>query len=209
MSEIGKIDKPEVTKFEKKKKIYFVRNLYLPQNATDKYKEIFGRYWTEVEEHLERLQSAGKISKIFCESIYMSGEESMKVISAMNIRLEHLVQKIIDAGGNLIPLENKDVFGAYIDWNNCLMIVRTKNVHEKIHEFLNGAIKERFDHIKSVLMENISDDEAAMLVMRDEDRKHLIVPDDIEIFLVTPPAYDDLLQFIRDRDSGKEFWRTG
>ncbi len=208
MTELGKIGKPEVANYKNKKKIYFVRNLYLPKNATDKYKSIYYRYWDEVEEHLAKLEVAGKISKIFCESIYMTGEESMMVLSSMNVRLEQIVKQKIDAGGKFLPLESKEIFGIYIDWYNCLAVVRIPKVYETIHKFLDETIKERFEHIKSVLKENIADGEAALLVMRDEDRGFLEVPDDIELFFATPPAYDDLLQFIRDRDSGKEAWRA-
>jgi len=207
MTEIGKIDRPEVSAYRNKKKIYFVRNLYLPQNATDKYRDIFYQYWNEVEEHLSRLEIAGKAEKIFCESVYLSGEEAMKVLSSMNVRLEEMVQKRIEAGGALLPLESREIFGIYIDWYNCLAVVRTSPVHEAIHKFLDETIRDRFAHIKSVLRENIADGEAALLIMRDEDRKFLEVPDDIELFLVTPPAYDDLIRFIRDSDSGKEYWR--
>ena len=208
MIEIGKISKPEVAIYKNKKKIYFVRNLYLPQNATDKYKNIYNRYWDEVEEHLTKLEIAGKIVKIFCESIYMSGEDSMKVLRAMNTRLEQIVKKKIDGGGEFLPLESKEIFGAYVDWTNCLMLVRTSKVHETVHTFLKETIRDRFEYIKTFLHENIAEAEAGLLIMREEDREFLELPDDIELFFVTPPAYDDLLQFIRDRDSGKEYWRA-
>ncbi len=208
MTEIGKIGKPEVAFYKNKKKIYFVRNLYLPKNATEEYRKIINRYWNEVEEHLSKLEAAGKVSKIFCESIYMTDEESMKVLNAMNVRLEQIVQNKIDAGAEFLPLESKEIFGAYIDWYNCLTFVRTERVHETIHKFLYETIRERFKHIKSVLKDNIADGEAALLIMRDEDREFLDLPEDIELFFVTPPAYDDLLRFIRDSAGGKEYWRT-
>jgi hypothetical protein len=208
MTEIGKIDKPDAEKYKNKKKIYFVRNLYLPKNATDKYKDIFNRYWDEVEEHLVKLEIAGKISKIFCESIYMTGEESMKVLKAINERLEGIVKKKIEDGAELLPLEDKEIFRIYLDWYNCLTLVRSPKVHETIHKFLDETISDRFNYIKSVLQENIADSEAGLLIMRDEDREFLEIPDDIEFFFVTPPAYDDLMQFIRDSSSGKEFWRS-
>ncbi|MBI4847412.1 MAG: hypothetical protein HY808_02365 [Nitrospirae bacterium] len=209
MAKIGKLDKPDVSSFKNKKKLFFVRNLYLPQNATDKYKNIFHRYWDEVEEHLEKLEVAGKISKIFCESIYMTGEESLKVLNAMNMRLGQIVKKKIDAGGRFLPLEDKELFGAYMDWSNCHMIVRTPRVHKAIDKLLNETVLERFEHIKSVLSENIVKGESGLLIMREEDRKSLELPVDFGLFLVTPPAYDDLLQYIRDSENGKEFWRTG
>jgi hypothetical protein len=61
MTEIGKIGRPEVSMYKNKKKVYFVRNLFLPKNANDKYKDIYYRYWKEVEEHLTRLELAGKV----------------------------------------------------------------------------------------------------------------------------------------------------
>jgi hypothetical protein len=88
------------------------------------------------------------------------------------------------------------------------MLVRTSSVYERIAKFLKEAIRERFKHIKSVLKENIEENEAGLLIMRDKDIESLELSDDIKIFFVTPPAYDDLLQFIRDRDSGKEYWRA-
>lgn len=207
MTEVGKIGKPDVSMYINKKKVYFVRNLFLPKNATDKYKDIYYRYWREVEEHLTRLELAGKVSKIFCESIYMTGEESMKVLSAMNVQLEQIVKKKIEAGGEFLPLEDRDIFGSYIDWSNCLMLVRTPKVYKTVHTFLHEAIRDRFQHIKSVLSENITDGEAGLLIMRDEDRERLELPDDMELFFVTPPAYDDLLTFIRDSSSETEYWR--
>ncbi len=208
MTKIAKIDKPEAGRYKNKKKIYFVRNLYLPENATDKYKGFFNQYWKEVEEHLTKIEAAGKVSKIFCESIYMSGEDSMKVLHAMNIHLEQIVKKKIDAGAEFIPLESKELFEEFVDWNNCISAVRTLEVKEKILAFLEETVKARFEFSRAVLRENIADADAALLIMIDQDRQRLDLPDDIEFFLISPPAYDDLIQFIRDSHNNKEFWRT-
>lgn len=208
MTEVGRINKPEVAHFKNKKKIYFVRNLYLPKNATDEYKDIFDRYWDQVEEHLGKLEAAGKVAKIYCESIYMTGEKTMEVLKSMNAHLEKIVKKKIDAGAEFLPLEDKELFGAYVDWNNCLMIVRTESVHVTVHKHLKEAFEKRFKHIQSILKESIADSEAALLIMRDGDHKFLELPHDIEFFNITPPAYDDLIQFISDSHSGKEYWRT-
>jgi len=209
MPEFAKvIDKPDASDYKKKKKIYFVRNLYLPKNATSGYKTIYDRYWSEVDKHLTKLEVAGKITKIFCESLYISGKDAMKVIGSMNEKLEKIVQNKIDAGAELLPLESKEIFSVYMDWYNCLIHVRTREVVDAIKKFLDDEIRKRFEHIKSVLRENIRDGEAGLLIMREEDREHLHLPDDIEAFIVSPPAYDDLLTFVSDRESGKEFWRT-
>jgi hypothetical protein len=207
MAELGKIGKPEAESYKKKRKIYFLRNLYLPENASNSYISIHDRYWKEAEEHLGRLEAAGKVSRIFCESIYLSGEEAEKVLHSMSSGLEEIVKKKLSEGAELLPLESQEIFEAYIDWYNCLSVTRTPQVHEMIHKHLDDTIAERFEHIRSVIDEGISDGEAALLIMRDEDREFLKIPDDIEFFLITPPAYDDLLKSIRDSVEGKEYWR--
>ena len=208
MTEIGKINKPDVEKYKNRKKIYFVRNLYLPKNATDQYKNIFDRYWKEVDEHLAKIEVAGKIDKIYCESLYMSGEDAMRVLKSMNAALEKIIKNKIDAGAELLPLEDKEIFGSYVDWNNCMMVIRTSKVYDKVQEELTAVIRDRFKHIKSVLESGIGEAEAALLLMRSEDRDSLELSDDIEVFVISPPAYDDLMKFLRDRDEGNEYWRT-
>ena len=208
MTEIGKIDKPEAGKYKNRRKIYFIRNIYLPRNATEQYKSIFDRYWQEVEEHLAKIEAAGKVVKIFCESLYMSGEDANKVLKSMNEAIEQIVQRKIDAGAELLPLEDKEIFGSYVDWNNCMMVIRTSKVYDKVQEELRAVVKDRFKHIQSVLESSIGQSEAAMLIMRGEERKLLELPDDIEFFIISPPAYDDLLKLMRDRNEGKEFWRS-
>ena len=208
MTEIGKINKPDVEKYKNRKKIYFVRNLYLPKNATDQYKNIFDRYWKEVDEHLAKIEVAGKIDKIYCESLYMSGEDAMRVLKSMNAALEKIIKNKIDAGAELLPLEDKEIFGSYVDWNNCMMVIRTSKVYDKVQEELTAVVKNRFKHIKSVLESGIGEAEAALLLMRSEDRDSLELSDDIEVFVISPPAYDDLMKFLRDRDEGNEYWRT-
>jgi hypothetical protein len=208
MEPIGSIAKPEAELYKDRKKIYFVRNLYVPHNAADRYREIVSRYWSEVDEHLGRLEAAGKITKMYCESVYMSGEDAMKVLHTMNPLLEKIVEKKIADGAELLPLEDKDIFGAYIDWNNCLIVVRTETVYTVVHDHCKEAVTRRYDYINTVLREGIQDGEAALLVMREEDRDALTLPDDVVVFLVSPPAFDDLQQYIRDRDSEQEFWRT-
>jgi hypothetical protein len=43
--------------------------------------------------------------------------------------------------------------------------------------------------------------EAGLLIMKDEDRSKLQFPKDIEVFLITPPSYDDIMRWFRERMS--------
>ncbi|MBC8414094.1 MAG: hypothetical protein ISR96_05715 [Nitrospira sp.] len=191
-----------------KKTIYFVRNLYLPQNATDKYKELFYHYWDEVEQHISELEKKHKVARIFCESIYMPWEDAMKVLSSMNPKLQQLMQKRIDSGAIFQPLEDQEIFGTYVDWNNCMMLVRTASVYEKIFEFFNEAVKKRAKQIKTLLQAEIKDGEAALIVMRESDLDEIKLGSEFQMVQISTPAYDALLKFIEESRDEKEFWRS-
>jgi hypothetical protein len=38
-----------------------------------------------------------------------------------------------------------------------------------------------------------------LLIIKDEDRAKLQFPSDIEVFLVTPPSYDDIMRWFREK----------
>ena len=98
-----------------------------------------------------------------------------------------------------MPIETEDIFGSYLDWGNCLQVVRTKSVFDKIFEFYTESFKKRTEHILSVIESSLSEKEAGLLIIKDEDRVRLQFPQDIEVFLVTPPSYDSILKWIRNR----------
>jgi hypothetical protein len=197
MTEIGKIEKPEVESFSGQKKLYFVRNIYLTEKVPDEYRQLFHRYWDEVTDQLEKVEAAGKVSKIFCETIASSDEESLKTLERMNDRAVQFIRTRIEHGAELVPLEKDEIFGPFLDWSNCLMVVRTYEVFGKVLEFYNELLEKRSQHIIDVFQKSLSAGEAGLLIMRDEDRVKLQFPKDIELFLVTPPSYDDILKWLR------------
>lgn len=199
MVELGKIDKPDVENFAGKRKLYCVSNIYPIEDAPDDYRDLFNKYWDDVVYQLDKVESAGKIKKIFCEMIYLQGEEALNTLARINERAQQVVNKKIDEGGTLLPLESKEIFGAYIDWGNCLKIVNTEEVFRKILEFYTESSDKRLQHILGVIDSNLSGSEAGLLIMRDEHRAKLQFPNDIEVFLVTPPSYDDILRWFREK----------
>jgi hypothetical protein len=50
-----------------------------------------------------------------------------------------------------------------------------------------------------VINTRLSGAEAGLLIMKDEDRAKLQFPADIEVFLVTPPSYDDIMRWLREK----------
>jgi hypothetical protein len=185
MAEIGKIEKPEAESFAEKKKLYCVPNVYLLKDAPEEYKKLFNTYWDEVARQIEKLETIGKIRKIFYENISVQGDEALDLLLKVNERVHQIIQGKIKEGAVFLPIETEEIFGSYMDWGNCL--------------FYTESFNKRTEHILNVIESNLSEKEAGLLIIKDEDRARLQFPQDIEVFLVTPPSYDSILKWIRDR----------
>lgn len=199
MVELGQIEKPDAESFAGKRKLYCVPNVYPVKDAPDDYRNLVERYWDEVSKQTERLEVAGKIKKIFCESISVQGEEAFDTLTKLNERALEVVKKKVEEGAILFPIESEEIFGPFLDWATCLNVVRTKEVFTKVFEFYTELSNKRLQHAVDVIEGNLMEREAGLLIMRDEDRIRLRLPADIEVFLVTPPSYDDILKWFREK----------
>ena len=199
MVELGQIDRPETEIFLGKRKLYCVANIYSSEDAPDDYKELFNKYWDEVVQQIEKIEADGKIKKIFCEIIYDHGDESMNMLTKLNERIVQIIKKKVEEGGTLFPLESKEMLGPYTDWGNCLRVVYTKEVFMKVLEFYTEFSDKRLQQILSIIDSNLSQAEAGLVLMKDEDRAKLQFPSDIEVFLITPPSYDDIIRWFREK----------
>lgn len=193
--EIGRIDKPKVEEFSGKRKIYCINHVFA-LSKNDEFEKLVDRYWQEADAHLQKLEIAGKVGKIFIEGITPS-EDPLSAIKNVNENFYNLVKKRIEEGGKLVPLEENEIFSAYMDLRNCLFIVRTKEVYDKIFDYYREVAERRFENIKKIIEEEIKEGEAALLIMDDRERAHIEFPEDLEVFLVVPPAYDDIIKWIR------------
>lgn len=203
MVELGKIQRPEAGDFIDKKKLYCVADIYTLEDAPDDYKELVNNYWDEVAQQLEKIEVAGKIKKIFCEIITGEDKDDLDILAKISERLLQLVKKKVEEGAALFPLEIKEILGPYTDWGNCLRVVFTKEVFTRVLEFYREFSEKRLQHIMEVIEKNLSEAEAGLLIMKDEDRMLLQFPRDIEVFLVTPPSYDAIIRWFRERTGRK------
>jgi hypothetical protein len=199
MVELGKIERPSAESFSGKRKLYCVPNVYPVKDAPEDYAGLVTRYWEDALQQTERLEAAGKITKIFCENISLRGEEALGALGAMNEPALRIVKKKMEEGAVLLPVESEEIFGPFLDWSNCLHVVRTKEVLAKVLEFYAEFAEKRLQHVLRTIEENLSSGETGLLIMRDEDRARLQFPSDIDVFLVTPPSYDDIVRWFRER----------
>ncbi|MCX7857355.1 MAG: hypothetical protein N2513_05175 [Deltaproteobacteria bacterium] len=196
--ELGKIEKPSVEKFSEKKKLYCVNHIFF-QGKDDEFKSMVDRYWTEIDEHLRKLEIAGKIKKIFVEGLLYEDEESISSIKDINENLYSLIKKRVDEGGQIVPIEEEGTFSAFLDLRNCLFIVRNREVYEKLYVYFREVAEKRFEAIKKAILEALKEGESALLVMDENLRATIEFPDEIEIFLVVPPSYDEILKYLRTK----------
>ncbi len=198
MTELGKIQRPAVEDFTEKRKIYCVPNIYPFKDSPDELKKLIDKFWQEVSAQLDRLEAAGKIKKIFCENVYAGDEKGLKILSKVNEKALAVVKRKIEEGATLLPLEDREIFAAFLDWRNCLAVIQTEAVYEKVFPFFKEIYQKRLQHIQDMIDKNTAPGEASLLIMVDEERVKLQFPSDIEVFLVTPPSYDDLMRWFRD-----------
>lgn len=201
MVEFAKIEKPDSKIYEGKRKLYCLPNVYPLPESDDRYMSLCSRYWQEAEIQISKLELMTPITSVFCEMVFKN-ENALDVLSKIDMLMHDMVKKQVEKGAKIIPIEEEDIFSSYIDWANCLKIVHSKTVFTKVLEFFNDTAMKRFQFITEVIDKNLASGEAGLLILKDEDRRKINFPEDIEIFLVTPPAYDDILRFIRDLMSG-------
>jgi hypothetical protein len=194
--ELGKIERPKVEEFTGKKKVYCVNHIF-SSGRDEELKRLLDRYWQEIDAHLGRLELAGKVSKIFIEGLIPSTEDPLSPLKEVHERFYNLVKKRLEEGGRVVPIEEEDTFSAYVDLRNCLMLVRNREVYRRLWEYYKEVAEKRLGVIRRKIEESLEEGEAALLVMEDTERSLLEFPDDFEVFLVVPPAYDDILKWFR------------
>lgn len=199
MVELGKIEKPQADEYSRKRKLYCIPNIYPLQEADSGYEGLVAKYWEEVDRQIEKIEIAGRAQKIFCELIYQQGDEALEALDKINARMVRIIRRKLGEGSTLIPLEDRDILGQYTDWGNCLRVVFTREVFARVLEFYQEFSEKRIQHVLNVIDTNLSEAEAGLLFMKDDDRARIQFPKDIEVFLVTPPTYDDIMRWFRER----------
>ncbi|MDI6806231.1 MAG: hypothetical protein QMD14_00235 [Candidatus Aenigmarchaeota archaeon] len=214
--ELGKIEKPAVEEFKLGRKLYHVPLVYLGKDSPPEYKEKFERYWNDVPDHVNNLEKAGLVKKIYHESISLAGEEGLKLIEKLNEKSYQLVKSKCEQGAELEALEDQDLINEIVDWRRILLIEflserARKEVGEKVFGFYQEAVKRRYETLAKRIDETLKDGEAGMLLMRDDERIQVQpqLPSDITVFLVHPPAFEEINRWLRDRPTQKSEEKGG
>jgi len=200
---LGEIKKPKVTDFRGARKLFCLP--LIPQvqgeEGQEDLKSNIDLFWQQVGKQIADLERSGKVSYIFFESITKDGEAGLDVVKQISEQCYSLVEEKMRQGGKLVKLEDEEVLNEFVDWSICLSLVRrSKKVFNKILEFYNDVAERRWKEIAGTIDDTLKKGEAALLIMTEENRlqvqSHL--PSDIQVFLVHPPALNDIQRWFRD-----------
>ncbi|MGQ9722884.1 MAG: hypothetical protein ACUVXA_16370 [Candidatus Jordarchaeum sp.] len=198
---LGKIAKPSVDEFKEGRKLYCVPLLINIKEGPSEYQEKYNLYWEQVAEHINGLEKAGKVSKIYHEAVFLPEEKGLEAIKQLNEKSYQLVKHKVEQGAKLQALEDRDLFNEYTDWLVALSVVgRSKKVADKVLEYYREVSDRRDEHVAKQINETLKEGEAGMLIMSDEYRIHIQtqLSPDIQVFLVRPPALNDIQQLLRE-----------
>lgn len=197
---LGKIKKPTIKESKGGRKLYCVPLLFPLPEAPEEYEKMFDQYWDQVEEHIRNLEKMDVPKKIYHEMIYSSGEDGLQAIKDQNKRTYKFAKTKVGQGVSLEPLEEEKLFSEYLDWVLCLSVVRSSEVARKILEFYKDVEQRRDNYAVDKIDKTLKKGQAAVLLMRDENRIRIQskFSKDINVFLVRPPALNDINRWLRD-----------
>jgi len=199
--ELGKIEKPEASQFQEKRKLYLIPLLFSWEDAPPEYTEQLNLYWQQVREHIANLESRiGKVNRVYHEAITIAGEEGLKVMEKLNPSACQLVRDKCQSGAEFEVVEDKELSEESMDWErHLLMGFLSQKVAKVVSDFYVEASRNRHEHIVRKIDETLKDNEVAMLFIRES---HMVpFPQDIEVFSVAPPVLDKIHRWLRDRSS--------
>jgi len=200
---LGKIEKPLVTDFRDVRKLFCLP--LIPQfNEKDldiDLKNSIELFWAQVISQLADLERTGKISHIFFESITTDGKSGLELVKQVSQQSYNIVKEKMDKGAELVIIENEEVLNEFLDWSICLSVIRkSKKVFNRVLEFYHEVKDRRNKEIVKKIDDTLKNNDSGLLVMSDENRLQIQpnLPSDIQVFLIHPPALNDIMQWLRD-----------
>ncbi len=202
--ELGKLERPLASQFEGKRILYQVALVYAGAGAPREYTERVDRYWQQVEEQLTGLEmKLGFVKRLYHESVSASGEEGMKLLERLHPPTSRIAQGRTLVGAQLEALEDEEVLTEAVDWERMLMTgFMSQKVARTVSGFFSEASRKRYEVMARRLDETLKPGEAGILFISEGHRVQF--PQDIEVFVVSPPALDELRRWLRDHAEALE-----
>jgi hypothetical protein len=200
---LGEIKKPNVTEFSDVRKLFCLPLIPEPKdkNLDKDLKNSIEEFWKQACSQIEDLEKIGKIKHVFFESIIQNGEQGLETIKQISLQSYGIIKQKIDQGAKLEVTENKETLDEYLDWSICLSVIqKSQKVFNKVLEFYKDVTNRRNQEIAKTIDNKLKKNEPGLLVMTDENRLQIQsnLPTDIQVFLIHPPALNDVMRWFRD-----------
>ncbi len=196
---LGEIQKPEAEQYRRGRKLYLVPLFAAPLDSPADLKQKLERYWVGAGEHIARLEAAlGPVSRVYHETVFVAGDEGVKLVEQMNLFGFPLVRHHCQVGAQLEPTEDRELVVESSDWQRCLYIgLVSQKASTTVFQAYMDTINKRYEYIASRISDTLKEDESAILIIGDNHRVQF--PSDIQVFYVSPPALNDLRRWMDDR----------
>ena len=200
---LGEIKKPKVTEFSDVRKLFCLPLIPEPKdkNLDKDLKNHIEQFWKQAYTQIEDLEKIGKIKHVFFESIIENEDQGLETIKQISPQSYEIIKQKIDKGAKLEVTENKETLDEYLDWSICLSVIqRSKKVFNKVLELHKDVNNRRNQEIAKKIDNTLKKNEPGLLVMTDENRLQIQsnLPNDIQVFLIHPPALNDVTRWFRD-----------
>ncbi len=200
MSEpLGKIEKPEAEQFHGKRKLLLITLVYPEEDAPLEYVEKLNRYWEQINQHIANLEAKiGKVNYVYHESVFQAAEAGIANLEKLNPDSYLFVKNKCEGGAVLQATEDIELIAETMDWERFIMTgFMSQKVASRVTESYFQAVKKRYEHIKQVIDQTLKASEVGMLLIREGHQVQF--PTDVEVFLVAPPALDEIRRWQRNR----------
>ena len=202
--ELGKIERPSTESFKGDRKLYLVPLLFASKDAPAEYLERFELYWQQVNEQIVNQEAKiGKVRRVYHESIALSGEEGLEILKKLNPASFQVTSEKCQVGAVLEATEEAELANECMDWERCMLLgFLSRKAAEHVAELYRESSKKRYEHIARRIDETLEANEVAVLFIREGHQVQF--PQDIEVFMVAPPALDAIHRWLRERPPPEE-----
>jgi hypothetical protein len=204
MAELGRIDKPEATRFEGKRKLYVVPLLFDWKDSPQEYRDKLNLYWQQAREQVANLESRiGTVNAVFHESVTSPGDEGLRILEKLNTSSHQIVREKYLMGARFEVIEDRELLEETMDWERHLILgFVSGKVARMVSQFFSEASKKRNEHISSKLGEGLREGEVGLLIISEGHQVQF--PSDIEVFLVAPPSLNEVHRWLRERQEKED-----
>jgi hypothetical protein len=203
LTKLGKIKKPKISDFEESRKLFCIP--IIPQlnkkDLTNDLKNSIKKFWIQVSLKIEELKKIGKVSFVFIESNTKDDKPGLEMSKKISEEFYQILNEKINKKAKIVAIEDEELFNEFLDWSLCLSIIRrSKKVFNKILEFYKDAKDKRNRAIAKKINQILKHNDCGLLLMTDENRLQIqpMLSSDIQVFLIHPPAYNDIIRSFRE-----------